>query len=294
MSEAIAATPAAQPTPPPPAMGVRRYLRRLRREPGLAFGLLLLSLLLVLVVAPGLVASRSPYAVDVTNAFAPPSAAHPFGTDDTGRDVFARVVHGARVTLLICAGSLLIAAAVGGALGTLSGFLGGWADMTLGRAADVLLSFPPIILGVIITGVLGPATMNLMLALALIHAPQFYRVARAGALGEAAKTYVEAARSVGLHPSAILVRHVARNVAPLVLVQYVIVFPLVLQIQAALGFLGLGVQPPTPDWGAILQQGKDTILLAPWISLFPGLAVLLSALALLLIGRSLQRSGDRR
>jgi len=232
--------------------------------------------------------------VDVADAFAPPSAAHPFGTDDTGRDVFARVVHGARVTLSICAGSLLVAAAVGGALGTLSGFLGGWADMALGRAADVLLSFPPIILGVIVTGVLGPATANLVLALALIHAPQFYRVARAGALGEAAKTYVEAARSVGLRPSAILVRHVARNVAPLVLVQYVIVFPLVLQIQAALGFLGLGVQPPTPDWGALLQQGKDTILLAPWISLFPGLAVLLAALALLLVGRALQRGGDRR
>jgi peptide/nickel transport system permease protein len=122
----------------------------------------------------------------------------------------------------------------------------------------------------------------------------FFRIARSGAIAEAGLTYVEAARSIGLSPLTILVRHVARNVMPLVLVQYVVLFPLVLQIQAALGFLGLGVQPPTPDWGAILQQGKDYVQLAPWMSAFPGLAVLITALALILVGRALQRALDRR
>jgi peptide/nickel transport system permease protein len=113
-------------------------------------------------------------------------------------------------------------------------------------------------------------------------------------MAEVERTYVEAARSIGLRETAILRRHVLRNVAPAILVQYMILFPLILQIHAALGFLGLGVQPPTPDWGAILQQGKDYILFAPWMSIFPGLAVLLTALALMLVGRSLQRKVDQR
>ncbi|MBS7706926.1 ABC transporter permease [Chelatococcus asaccharovorans] len=274
--------------------GLVKFARRLKREPGLLCGLAVMALLLVIVVAPGLFTAQSPYTISIDDALQPPSDAHLFGTDDTGRDVFARVIYGARVTLLICAGSLLIAALIGGLVGALSGFFGGWVDQILGRIVDVVLSFPPIILGVIITGVLGPATSNLILALSIIHIPMFFRIARSGALGEAGKTYVEAARCVGLNEITVLYRHVLRNVLPLVLVQYMVLFPLVLQIQAALGFLGLGVQPPTPDWGAILQQGKDTILLAPWISLFPGIAVLITAFALMLTGRALQRSSDRR
>lgn len=268
--------------------------RRLRREPDLVLGLALLALVICLASAPGLFASQSPFAVNVDIAMEGPSAAHLFGTDDVGRDIFARVVHGTRITLSICGGALLLSALVGGVLGLVSGFLGGRADMLLGRAIDVVLSFPPIILGIMITGILGPKTQTLVLALGLVYLPVFFRVARSGALAEAGLTYVEAARSVGLSEFAILRRHVARNVLPMILVQYVILFPLVLQIQAALGFIGLGVQPPTPDWGAVLQGGKDYILLAPWMSAFPGLAILLTALSLMLVGRSLQRRLDRR
>jgi peptide/nickel transport system permease protein len=269
-------------------------LRRLRRQPDLALGLLLMLFLAAVVAAPGLFASQSPLALNVDLALDPPSALHPFGTDDVGRDVLARVAFGARITLSICAGALLISAALGGALGLLSGFLGGWVDMALSRVVDVVLSFPPIILGVMVTGILGPETGNLVLALAVVYLPAFFRIARSGAMSEAGLTYVEAARSIGLSEGAILAHHVARNVLPLVLVQYVVLFPLVLQIQAALGFLGLGVQPPTPDWGAILQQGKDYVQLAPWMSAFPGLAILITALALILVGRALQRALDRR
>lgn len=268
--------------------------RLVRREPGLAFGALVMLLLLLAALLPTLFTSQSPYAIDMSRALQAPSAAHLFGTDDTGRDVFARVIHGTRITLSICAGSLLLAALVGGLAGAASGFTGGWLDQVLGRLVDVILSFPPIILGMIVSGILGPATRNLVLALSVVYLPVFFRIARSGVLGEKVRTYVEAARSVGLTESAILWRHVLRNILPLLFVQYVILFPLVLQIQAALGFLGLGVQPPSPDWGAILQQGKDSILLAPWLSLYPGLAILLSALSLLLVGRGLQHIMDRR
>lgn len=269
-------------------------LRMIRREPGMALGLLLLAFILVIALMPWIFTSASPYAVDVTAAMQPPSQQYWFGTDDTGRDLFARVIYGTRITLAICGGSLLISAFVGGALGVIAGFFGGIFDQSLGRFVDVMLSFPPIILGVIITGVLGPATHNLVLALSIVYMPVFFRIARAGTLSEVDKTYVEAARSMGLREDAILRRHVTRNVMPLILTQYMILFPLILQIQAALGFLGLGVRPPTPDWGAILEQGKDYILYAPWMSIFPGLAVLLTALALKLVGRGLQKRIDQR
>lgn len=269
-------------------------LGHLRREPALFVGLMLLAVLILICLAPGLFTSVSPTAIDTGAAFQGPSAEHWFGTDDVGRDLYARVIHGARVTLSICAGSLLISALLGGCLGMVSGFYGGTVDQVLGRLIDVMLSFPPIVLGIIITGVLGPALQNLVLALSFVYLPVFFRIARAGALSEVNLPYIEAARSVGLSESKILRRHLMRNVIPLLMTQYMILFPLILQIQAALGFLGLGVQPPTPDWGAILEQGKDYILYAPWMSVFPGLAVLITALALILVGRALQSRIDAR
>ena len=266
-----------------------RLLRFVRRDPGATLGLALIAALLAVALFPFLFTDQSPFTIAVNDALQAPSAAHWFGTDDTGRDVYARVIYGTRVTLAICAGSLLISALIGGALGLISGYVGGLVDQALGRLVDVMLSFPPIILGVIITGVLGPAMVNLIIALSIVYMPVFFRIARAGAMAEVGTTYVEAARSIGLTDGAILRRHVARNVTPLILTQYMILFPLILQIQAALGFLGLGVQPPTPDWGAILEQGKDYILYAPWMSVFPGAAVLITALAL--IASAVPRSG---
>ncbi len=268
--------------------------RMIRREPGLALGLLILACILIIALFPTLFTRTSPFDIDVGASMLPPSPSHWFGTDDVGRDLFARVIHGTRITLSICAGSLLVSALVGGIFGLASGYFSGWLDQVLGRLIDVLLSFPPIILGVIITGVLGPQTVNLILALSIVYMPVFFRIARAGALSEAGKTYVEAARSIGINEPTILRKHVARNVMPLMLTQYMILFPLILQIQAALGFLGLGVQPPAPDWGAILEQGKDFILFAPWMSVFPGLAVLLASLSLMLVGRALQKRVDQR
>lgn len=250
-------------------------------------GLLLGALLLAVALVPGLLAG-SPDAVDIARRLAPPSAVNWFGTDETGRDVYARVVHGAGTTLGIVGAAVLLAALLGGAAGAVAGFVGRLGDMALSRGADALLAFPPIILGVVIAATLGPGAVNLVLALGVIYAPVFFRIARAAALGEAARAYVEAARALGHREWAVLLRHVAPNVVPTVLLQCVILFPLALQIQAALGFLGLGVPPPTPDWGASLQESRNYLAAAPWLAIFPGLALLIAALAALLLGRGLQ------
>jgi peptide/nickel transport system permease protein len=264
----------------------------LSSSPARALSLVMLAVLAVLIVAPELIAPQSPLAVDPSRALKPPSAQHWFGTDDVGRDLFARVIHATRITLGLVAGALLISAAVGGTLGLIAGFIGGFVDLVASRSVDVILTFPPIIAGVVITGVLGPGAGNLILALAIVYLPMFFRIARSGALAESKRTYVEASRALGFGELNIMLRQVAPNVLPLVLMQYVILFPLALQIEAALGFLGLGVAPPTPDWGAILEQGKNFILVAWWISLWPGLFLLASAFAVMVFGRALQQRLD--
>lgn len=275
------------------ASAVARLGRFVRREPSFALGLALSFVILAVALFPGLFTHVSPTDIDTTASLQAPSAEHWFGTDELGRDVYSRTIHGTRVTLSIVAGSMLIAAVLGGFFGIVAGYAGRLTDMAFGRLIDVVLSFPPIILGVVISGILGPSVSNLVLALSIVYVPVFFRIARSGAISEAARTYVEAARSVGLTGPRILFGHILRNVMPLIMLQYMILFPLVLQIQAALGFLGLGVQPPTPDWGAILEEGKDYIMFAPWISLFAGLFIMISALSVTLIGRGIQKRMTR-
>lgn len=271
---------------------VRQAPRQLYRHPELSLGLFIVGAVLAVVAFPGWFAGQSPLEIDTTKALQPPSAAHWFGTDDIGRDVYARAIFGARVTLGVVAFSLLASAVAGGLLGVLAGHLGKALDMVSGRGMDMILSFPAVILGMIITGILGPGLFNLGLALSLVYLPLFFRVARSGALSEKEKTYVEAARSLGIPETAILARHVLRNVLPLILQQYALLFPLALQIQVALGFLGLGVPQPTPDWGASLEQAKNFVTVAPWMSVYPGLFVLVSASGVILLSRGLQRISD--
>jgi len=263
-----------------------------RRNKELTAGLVIVAIFVLMALFPGLIAERSPTAVDVTARLQPPSADYWFGTDDVGRDIFARTIHAARVTLPVVAGALAISAVIGGLAGLIVGYLGRFADLAGARVIDVIMSFPPIILGVVITGILGTGMVNLVMALAIVYLPVFFRIARAGAIAEAGLTYVEAARALGMPEWQILFRHVLRNVLPLVLMQYMILFPLALQIEAALGFLGLGIQPPTPDWGAMLEQAKNYLLVAPWMAIFPGLFILLAALGVILVGRGLQRLGS--
>jgi len=271
-----------------------RKLERVVRQPGTAIGIVITLLLAAIVIAPALFTRISPNTFDVNSALAPPSAAHWFGTDDVGRDIYARVIYGTRVTLSIVLAAMILSAVIGGVVGMVSGFLGKSVDMLSSRVVDVVLSFPPFILGVMVTGILGPNTRNLILALVVIYVPTFFRIGRSGAMTEASKVYIEAARSLGYPQTRILRRHVARNVLPSLLAQYMVVFPLALQIQAALSFLGLGVQPPTADWGNTLQEGQNYLLVAPWMSVFPGLGILIAAFGTILLGRAAQREVDSR
>jgi peptide/nickel transport system permease protein len=272
----------------------RRGVPRLLKRPGTAIGLVLAALLLLIVAMPGLFTDVDPNALDVKAVLAQPSAEHLLGTDNVGRDIYARVIYGTRVTLSIVLSSLALSLVFGGLAGVISGFFGRTTDMLLGRAVDVILSFPPFILGVMVTGILGPNTRNLILALAVIYFPTFFRIGRSGALSESTKVYAEAAYSLGYPRLRILTRHLLPNVTPSLLAQFMVVFPLALQIQAALSFLGLGIQPPTPDWGNILESGKNYLLAAPWMSVFPGLAILIAALAAVLLGRAAQQAVDER
>ena len=215
-----------------------RLFGRLRRNPELAIGAALALPLLLFIVMPGAIAMHPPNVIDIAAKLQPPSAAHWFGTDDLGRDIFSRVIYGTRVMLGIVAGSLLVSAVVGGLLGILTGFAGRAVDMVGSRLIDVILSFPPIILGVVITGIIGQGVPNLIFALALVYVPVFFRIARSGAIAETGKTYVEAARALGVRPGKVLLKHILPNVLPLILLQYTILFPLALQIEAALGFSG--------------------------------------------------------
>ena len=268
-------------------------LAQLKSRPGLAAGIAIVTVLLAVAVMPHMFAAQPPEAIDVANALQSPSGDHWFGTDHVGRDVYSRVVHGARTTLGIVSGSLLLSALIGGLAGALAGYAKGWTDVSSGQVIEVILSFPPIFLGVMITGILGSNIGYLVLALAIVYLPLFFRAARSATMVESAKPYVEAAQALGGNHGRVLVRHLLPNVAPAIATQYIILFPLALQVQAALGFLGLGVQPPTADWGASLQESKDYLLFAPWMALFPGLALIVASLAVILIGRGLQDNTDR-
>lgn len=258
------------------------------RNPALWIGGALALCIAIVATFPGLFAGQSPLLIDMSRALQPPSSAHWFGTDHVGRDVYSRVVHGAGITLGIVSGSLALSALAGGLGGMIAGYLRGLSDLLSGQLVAMILSFPPIFLGVMITGILGSNIANLMFALAVVYLPLFFRTARSSAMVESAKPYVEAAQVLGVGDGRILLRHLLPNVLPAILTQYIILFPLALQIQAALGFLGLGVQPPTPDWGASLQESKDYVLYASWTAIFPGIALVLSSLAVILVGRGLQ------
>lgn len=263
-------------------------LRNLSSRPGFSAGLILVTAIVIIALLPGLFAWQSPETVDVGQALQAPSAAHWFGTDHVGRDVYARVVYGMRTTLGVVALSLLLSAAIGGVAGALAGYIRGLTDLASSQLVEVILSFPPIFLGVMITGILGSDVAYLVMALAIVYIPLFFRTARSTAMVEQSKAYVEAAQALGLGQGAVLWRHIIPNVVPSIATQYIILFPLALQVQAALGFLGLGIQPPTPDLGNSLQESKDYLLFAPWMALFPGIALIIASLGVILVGRGLQ------
>lgn len=273
---------------------VRLAIQRFRERPAAVAGLVVIAALVVLAVFAPLIAQYEPDKTSWTLVRKAPSLAHWMGTDENGRDVFARVLFGARASLLAGVVSVSIAAGIGVPLGLLSGFVGGVTDAVIGRVVDAMLSCPFLILAIALAAFLGPALSNAMIAIGVSAAPIFVRVARGATMDAATNEYVEAARAVGNPPWRVAVRHVAPNIVPPVLVQATLAIAAAIIAEASLSFLGLGQQPPAPSWGSMLNSAQRFLTQAPWLAIFPGLAIFLAVLSFNLIGDGLRDALDPR
>lgn len=251
-------------------------------------GLVVLGLLLVAAVFGEQLAPYGANAQDLTQRFASPSFEHPFGTDDLGRDVFSRVLVGARTSLQVGAVAVGISLVFGTVIGLVAGYRGGWLDSILMRSMDILFSFPVVLLAIAIVAVLGPSLTNAMIAIGVVFTPIFARVVRGSVLSVREDVYIRAVRSLGASDVRIVFRHVLPNVAAPIIVQTSLSFAFAILLEATLSFLGIGVQPPDPAWGLMLQEGRGVIDLAWWIGVFPGLAIFLTVMAFNVVGDGLR------
>jgi ABC-type dipeptide/oligopeptide/nickel transport system permease subunit len=265
----------------------------LRHRTGMG-GLLLVLALLALSLAAPLLAPYDPLAMQSADRFSPPSARYLLGTDEFGRDLFSRLLYGGRVAFRVGGLSIALASVVGVALGALAGYLAGWFDSVVMRFFDALLAFPAILLAIVILAVLGPGTMNAVLAVAIVNIPIFARLARANVLAEKYKDYVEAARAVGAPPRRVIFRTILPNSLATLIVQVTVSFAAAVLLESSLSFLGLGVPLPDPSWGSMLSVGRGYLTQAPWYALAPGLAIMLLVLGVYLLGDGLRDVLDPR
>jgi peptide/nickel transport system permease protein len=272
----------------PRRLAVSRFLRRRAAVAGLVVIMLFVGMA---ILAP-LVAPFDPVATSWSAIRKAPSAAHWMGTDENGRDVLSRVLYGARASMLAGVVSVLIAAGIGVPAGLLAGFAGGWIDAVLSRIVDAMLACPFLILAIALTAFLGPDLTNAMIAIGVSTAPRFMRVARAATLEVGSADYVQAAWSLGARGLRVAVRHVAPNIVPPVLVQATLSLAAAIIAEASLSFLGLGQQPPSPSWGSMLNTAQRFLTQAPWLAVFPGVAIFLCVLSFNLVGDGLRDALD--
>ncbi len=272
----------------------RRALRRLLKRKGAVVGLVVLSIFLLLAVFAPLIAPFDPIATSWSLVRKPPSALHWFGTDELGRDVLARVIYGTRASLLAGAISVSIALSVGVPLGLLSGYRGGFIDALISRITDAMLACPFLILAIALAAFLGPSLANAMIAIGVTATPIFIRLTRGQVMSVKVEDYVEAARAMGNPRWRIALFHILPNIMPALLVQATLSVAAAIIAEAALSFLGLGQQPPLPSWGSMLNAAQRFLTNAPWMAIWPGLAIFLVVLSLNLVGDGLRDALDPR
>ncbi|WP_034087612.1 ABC transporter permease [Streptacidiphilus albus] len=294
MTELDTAPPAAAAAPPAAPARPTRVRRRRTGRATLYLASAVLLLIVLVAFEPGLFTSASPIDTDPIHALTPPSGAHWFGTDQLGRDIFTRVVYGTRASLLLGSGSTVLAAAGGALLGLAAALGGRVADQVLMRVADILLSLPPILLALLAVTILGSGSVNVMIAIAIAFVPGYARIVRAEALVIRRSGYVEAAVGLGLRRPLLIVRHIVPNALGPMLVLATVGFGSALIAASGLSFLGLGPQPPSPEWGAMLSEGRDFLQTAWWLGIFPGAAITLTALVVNTVGRRAQAGFTRR
>lgn len=284
---------AGSPVPAGAGWGGLFWKRLLKNRLAAAGGALLMGFLLLAIAAP-LAAPQDPFAQNLYERLQPPSLANPFGTDDFGRDVLSRVIHGARISLRVGVTAVLIALALGVPIGLVSGYWGGALDQVLMRAMDLMLAFPSILMAIAIVAILGPGLENAMLAVGVVAVPQYARLVRASALSVRGQDYVQAMHALGAGDLHILFFSVLPNCLTPLIVQSTLGLATAILDAAGLSFLGLGAQPPLPEWGAMLTGGRELVLRAPWVLTFPGVAIFLTVLAFNLLGDGLRDALDPR
>ncbi len=270
------------------------FARRFARSPNAVLGLVLFAALLIMAALAPLIAPYDPILINVRERLLPPSAQHLFGTDDFGRDIFSRVVWGSQLAVRLGTLSVLVALAGGIALGLLAGYYRGWVDMLISRLFEVILAFPYILFAIAIVAVLGQSLDNLIVALGVFGWAGYGRIVRGSVLSARQREYVEAARAVGARARRIMLRHILPNVIAPVIILSATRFGGALLAGSGLSFIGLGVPIPQPEWGAIMATGRDYLLVAWWITVFPGALITLAVLGVNLLGDGLRDVLDPR
>src|SRR3954453_15713324 len=271
--------------------GVGRTAAAIAREPVALVGLVMVLLYVAVALTVSFLPLRDPL-LPSTQRLPAPSPEFLFGTDALGRDLFSRVLYGARLSMQVALLSVAAAAIAGGALGLVSGYAGGFIDLAIGRVLDVFFAFPAILLALGIVAALGPDPRNVIIAIAVVYTPIFSRVVRGPVLAIKVREFVEAARAVGATPSRIVLRHVLPNLMSTLLVQISLALSWAVLTEGALSFLGLSAQPPAPSWGVMLNEGRQYLEFATHLAIFPGLAIMIAVLGFNLLGDGLRDALD--
>jgi peptide/nickel transport system permease protein len=278
---------------PEESPGARAWRRLLRRKSAV-FGLVVIVLFLAVAILAPVIAPYDPTQQSWTSIRKPPSWQHWFGTDESGRDLFSRVIYGARASLLAGVVSVSIALGLGVPIGLLAGYGSRWIDAVIGRMTDAMLACPFLILAIALAAFLGPSLQNAMIAIGITAAPIFVRLTRGQVMAVKVEDYVEAARAVGNPPMRIAVKHILPNILPALIVQATISIAAAIIAEASLSFLGLGQQPPAPSWGSMLNTAQRFLTNAPWMAVWPGLAIFLCVLSFNILGDGLRDALDPR
>lgn len=269
-------------------------VRQFRRSTTGMIGAVVMLLLICIALAAPVVAPYSPYTQDFGAAMQPPSREHWFGTDDVGRDILSRIIHGARISLRVGLISVAIGGGIGVLLGTIAGFYGRWVDNVIMRMIDVLLAFPGLLLALAVVAVLGPGLFNIMIAVGIGGIPTYARMSRSTTLTIRERDYVLAARSIGCSSPRIMLRYILPNSIPPIIVLATLGVAGAILTAAGLSFIGVGARPPTPEWGAMLSSARLYIRQAWWLTTFPGLAIVVTVLAINMVGDSVRDALDPR
>jgi peptide/nickel transport system permease protein/oligopeptide transport system permease protein len=276
-----------------PRGGSRAWAKFRRNHVAMAGAAIVLIIVLLAILAPW-ISNFDPFKTSFMTIRKAPSATFWLGTDELGRDIYSRMLFGARASLMAGLVSVLIALVVGVPFGLASGYFGGWVDSVISRITEALLAIPFLILAIALAAFLGPSLVNAMIAIGVSAAPKFTRLTRGQVLAVKNEDYVQGARALGASDLRIIVRHVLPNVMPPLIVQATITIATAIIAEASLSFLGLGLQPPNPSWGSMLNTAKNFMTQAPWMSIFPGSAIFLAVLGFNLLGDGLRDALDPR